>query len=93
MKFRYDLVKNASLLQKRGIGFEEIITAIENGNLLDVVDHYNSKKYPTQKIMFVRILLEVYVVPCVIEENDTFFLKTCFPSRKARKVFLEGEDE
>jgi hypothetical protein len=76
------------LLQKRDIGFEEIITAVDNGNLLEVIDHYNSKKHPTQKIMFVRILFEVYVVPFVIEEDGTFLLKTCFPSRKARKTFL-----
>ena len=47
----------------------------------------NELKYPDQKILYVRILEEVYAVP-FIEEKDCFFLKTLFPTRKARKEFL-----
>lgn len=88
MKFRYNFDKNSQLIKERGIGFEEIITAIAEGNLLIVSSHHNIDKYPNQKILFVRLLMEIYVVPCVIEEDGTFFMKTLFPSRKARKILL-----
>lgn len=88
MHFKYDYEKNARLVKGRGIGFEEIINAIAAGNLLEIRAHHNLSKYPNQKILYVRVLQEVYAVPYVEEENNTIFLKTLFPSRKARKEFL-----
>ena len=89
MRFKYNHEKNALLIAQRGIGFDEIIHAIAEGNLLDVKTHYNQKKYPDQKILYVRLLGEVYAVPFIEEKNGDFFLKTLFPSRKARKAFLD----
>lgn len=86
LQFKYDQVKNNKLLAERGLGFEEIIQAINNGNLLAITDHYN-KKYKNQKILYVRILDQVYVVPFVQENENIVFLKTLFASRKARKLF------
>lgn len=88
MQFHYSLEKNALLLSERGIGFEEIIQAISAGQLLDIKNHSNLK-YKNQKIMYVRVLYEVYVVPFVLESENTMFLKTIFPSRKARKYYLK----
>ncbi len=88
MQFRYNYEKNAQLLAERGVGFEEIIHAISAGNLLGISDHYNLKKYPNQKILYIRISDEVFVVPYVQEQGDQVFLKTLFPSRKAKKLFL-----
>lgn len=82
MKFRYSYEKNAQLLSERGIGFEEIIQAIADGNILDIRQHHN------QYIIYVRVMSEVYAVPYVEEGEDAVFLKTIFPSRKARKEFL-----
>lgn len=87
MNFKYNYEKNSQLLETRGIGFEEIIQAIFEGNILDIRKHPNELKYPEQKILYVRVLEEVYAVP-FIEEKDCFFLKTLFPTRKARKEFL-----
>jgi hypothetical protein len=87
MNFKYNYEKNSQLLETRGIGFEEIIQAIFEGNILDIRKHPNELKYPDQKILYVRMLEEVYAVP-FIEEKDCFFLKTLFPTRKARKEFL-----
>lgn len=87
MNFKYNYEKNFQLLETRGIGFEEIIQAISEGNILDIRKHPNELKYPEQKILYVRVLEEVYAVP-FIEEKDCFFLKTLFPTRKARKEFL-----
>ena len=88
MNFRYNPEKNAQLLSERGIGFEEIIQAIVDGNILQISPHYNIEKYPNQKIIYVRIVQEVFVVPCVQEKEGHFFLKTLFPSRKAKKLLL-----
>ena len=52
MKFRYCYEKNAKLLVERKIGFEEIITEIKDGNLLEIVEHHNQDLYPHQKIMY-----------------------------------------
>jgi uncharacterized DUF497 family protein len=91
MKFRYNHEKNAKLLLERNIGFDEIITSINNGNLLDIIIHYNQDKYPNQKIFEVGIFEQIYSVPYVIEDDGTFFLKTLYPSRKAKKKYLNRQ--
>ncbi|MEY4463079.1 MAG: hypothetical protein RLZZ81_50 [Pseudomonadota bacterium] len=91
IKFRYNHEKNAKLLHERGIGFEEIVQSIEDGNLLDIKLHYNHEKYKGQKILYVRMIEQVYAVPFVEEDEDTIFLKTLFPSRKAKKEFLKDK--
>lgn len=89
MQFNYSHEKNALLIAERGIGFDEIIQAINDGNVLDIKNHYNQHKYPHQKILYIRIIDEVYAVPFIEEPDGSIFLKTLFPSRKARKYFLE----
>jgi len=87
--FNWNREKNQQLQQQRGITFDNIIQAIEQGNLLDVIKHYNSDKYPSQKIFIVKIDNYVYLVPFV--ENDLeIFLKTIIPSRKMTKIYLGG---
>jgi len=53
-----------------------------------VIEHYNTNQYAHQKIYVVEIANYVYLVPFVEEKNDTVFLKTVFPSRKATKEYL-----
>ena len=89
--FRWDPDKNEQLIQVRGISFEQITVAVENGNLLQVVQHPNSEKYPKQKVMIVKIDGYAYLVPFV-EEADYLFLKTIIPSRKATRDFIEGKE-
>jgi hypothetical protein len=88
MKFNYCFEKNAQLLAERGLGFEEIIEEINNGNLITIKPHHNQEKYPGQKIMYVRCFRHIYLVPYITQKDDTLFLKTLFPSRKATKEFL-----
>jgi uncharacterized DUF497 family protein len=45
MNFKYNYEKNSQLLETRGIGFEEIIQAIFEGNILDIRKHPNELKY------------------------------------------------
>jgi uncharacterized DUF497 family protein len=87
--FNWNRDKNQQLQQQRGITFDDIIKSIEQGNLLDVIKHYNPDKYPKQKIFIVKIDNYVYLVPFV--ENDSeIFLKTIIPSRKMTKKYLGG---
>jgi len=90
MRFRYNFEKNAFLLKTRGIGFEEIIEEITNGHLFKITDHHNPDKYPNQKIMHIKCLGTIYLVPYVIESGETIFLKTLYPSRKATKAYTES---
>ena len=88
--FRWDPGKNERLSQERGVSFEQITVAVENGDLLQVVQHQNVAKYPRQKIMIVGIDGYAYLVPFV-EETDCLFLKTIIPSRKATRDFIKGK--
>jgi hypothetical protein len=42
----YGKEKNELLKQNRGIGFEEIISAIDSGKVLDLYDHPDQVNYP-----------------------------------------------
>ena len=88
--FTWNSDKNAKLLLERDVSFESAVFCIENGNLLDVVQHPNTKKYPDQKLFIVEIDKYAYLVPFV-ENGEEVFLKTIIPSRKATKKYLGGE--
>lgn len=90
-KFIYQEEKNSILLETRVIGFDAIIKLILDGHLLYSEDNPNHAKYPNQKVLYVRMIEEVYVVPCIVEKDGTIFLKTLFPSRKARKKNLQNK--
>lgn len=82
----YGNEKNELLKQNRGIGFEEIISAIDAGKILDVYDHPDQVNYPGQKIYVVEALDYIYFVPFV-RNDEGIFLKTIIPSRKAKKIY------
>ncbi len=85
--FDWNLEKNEKLIKERGIGFEEILIAITENHLLDIVKH-SGKQYPTQKIFIVQVNDYVYLVPFV-EDRKKVFLKTIIPSRKATKKYIK----
>lgn len=89
--FRWDADKSEQLILERGISFEQITVAVENGDLLQVVQHPNTEKYPRQKIMIVGMDGYAYLIPFV-EETDYLFLKTIIPSRKATRDFIVGKE-
>jgi uncharacterized DUF497 family protein len=83
--------KNMSLKAERGVSFEEVLVAISQGALLEIVVHPNKEKYPNQRIFIVGIRGYAYLVPFV-ETCDEIFLKTIIPSRSAtRKYVSEGK--
>ena len=89
--FRWDPDKNEQLIQERGVSFEQITIAVENGDLIQIVQHPNVEKYPRQKIMIVGIDGYAFLIPFV-EEIDYLFLKTIIPSRKATRDFIVGKE-
>ena len=90
-RFRWSQEKNEALIASRGISFEGVVVAVESGGLLDVLDHPNPARYPRQRILVVTADSYVYLVPFV-EEDDSLFLKTIIPSRKATKDYLTQGD-
>ncbi|RZD14805.1 MAG: toxin [Candidatus Acidulodesulfobacterium ferriphilum] len=97
MEFKWDEAKNNLLKYTRDVCFEDIILAINQGGLLDIIRHKNQRKYPDQLIFVVEINEYAYLVPFEIEDNLTennkcaiVFLKTVIPSRKATNKYLRG---
>lgn len=88
LQYEFSADKNQQLIEGRNVSFEEVVTALENGKLLDVMRHYNKTKYPHQEIYIVDINEYVYLVPFVKKDENTVFLKTIFPSRKLTKKYL-----
>lgn len=87
--FSWSLDKNEVLRQERGISFEEIVYHIEQGHVLDLLDHPNQERYAGQRILVVAVEDYVYLVPFV-ETDAEVFLKTIIPSRKATRQYLGG---
>ena len=87
--YQWSIEKNEQLKTERDLSFEQVVMHIEKGDLLDVYDHPNQKKYPGQQILVVRIAEYAYIVPFV-ESSEGRFLKTAIPSRKATREYLGG---
>lgn len=85
--FRWSHRKNEQLKVQRQISFEEIVLAIEDDGLLDVLRHSDVERYPNQFVPVVEVEQYVYLVPYV-EEAEYYFLKTIIPSRKATRDYL-----
>jgi len=83
--------KNNELKRARGVCFEQVVLHIEQGDLLDILQHPNQAQYPNQRVLIVKMLDYVYAVPFVGEGNFRF-LKTIIPSRKLTRDYLESEE-
>ena len=88
--YSWNIEKNKELKKSRGICFEDIILAINDGKLLDIINHPNKQKFPNQKIFIVEYSNYAFLVPFV-EDKEKVFLKTIIPSRKMTKLYL-GEN-
>jgi len=85
--YRWNAEKNLLLKEARGVSFEQVVMHIERGDLLDVIAHPNSERYPNQKVLILNIGDYIYTVPYV-EEGEERFLKTIIPSRKLTRKYL-----
>lgn len=85
--FEWSKTKNEWLKKERGISFEEIVNALNEGNMVDTYDHPNSERYPNQKVFVMNIDEYAYLAPFV-EDDEKIFLKTIFRSRRATKKYI-----
>lgn len=85
--FDWDENKNELLRLERDICFEDVQLAVEEGRVLVVIKHPNKSRYPNQQVMIVKIESYAYIVPFV-EDNEKYFLKTIYPSRKMTKKYI-----
>lgn len=89
--YTFSSEKNLTLIEERNVSFEEVIAAIENGQILDIVEHPNKPKYGNQKMYVIWVKEYVYLVPFVTDANGDIFLKTIIPSRKAKRKYIQEE--
>lgn len=81
----YNEEKNLLLQETRGIGFEDVIHAWEDGRVLDDLEN---KAHPNQRMLVVRMKNYIYAVPYVVDhKKKQIFMKTIYPSREMVKKY------
>jgi hypothetical protein len=83
--------KNADLKQRYGFGFERVVVALAEEGLIDERVHPNTERYGHQRQLLVLIDDYVWIVPFV-GDDESVFLKTMFPSRKATRAYYGDGD-
>ncbi|MDO8954141.1 MAG: BrnT family toxin [Gammaproteobacteria bacterium] len=85
-EIEWDAEKNERLKSERDLSFEEIVAALLDGKLLDVVDHPSRNN---QQIIVVEVNGYAVFVPFVSDESK-IFLKTAYKNSQATKKHLKG---
>ncbi len=75
------------MVKDRGISFERVIYHIERNEILDIIRHPNSSKYPNQRMFILDIGNYAYLVPFV-ETDSKYFLKPLFQVAKPPENIL-----
>jgi uncharacterized DUF497 family protein len=88
--FDWDPEKNEKIKRERGVSFEEIALLLGAGRVWAVTKHWNTEKYPNQRIFLIPIDGRIIAVPFV-QDKDRIFLKTAFPSKKMTKLYNEEQ--
>ncbi len=90
-KFRWSSEKEKKLqaeTSRNGVTFADCVVAIADGRILDVRPHPTSAH---QRLAILNIENYAYVVPFVMEDDGTWFLKTVFPSRNETAFYLKKD--
>lgn len=87
-QFDWNEEKNQLLKETRNVSFEDVITALENKQLL--AELIGKGDYTHQKQYIINIHNYPYVVPYV-ENDETIFLKTIIPNRKYKHL-IQGKN-
>lgn len=90
--FDWNTEKNQKLKTEREVCFEDVLLAIDEGRILDILYHKNTDRYQNQLVLIVEISNYAYLVP-LVEDEQKIFLKTIIPSRKATKKYLIEEEK
>ncbi len=81
--FEWSAEKNDWLQRERKVSFEQVVDAIQNGRLIEVVEN-TSRQHKGQRCFIVLIHDYPHVVPFV-ERGEMIFLKTVYPSSRHKK--------
>lgn len=85
---RWNEEKDRWLVANRGISFQEIADMMLAGDYLDLLEN---PARPGQDIAVLVIHGYTWVVPFLVEEDDTLFLKTAYPSRRFHKRYGDSD--
>ena len=85
--FAWNEEKNQLLIRQRGVSFNDVVAYVESRSEVETYDHPNQRRYPRQRIYIVDIDDYLFVVPFVLQEDGTAFLKTIYPSNRARRYY------
>ena len=83
--FDWNPEKNRQLIEERGISFERIVSVIERGGIVDVLEYPDQERYSGHVVHVVATEQYRYLVPCTADPDGTKFLKTIIPSCKAMR--------
>jgi hypothetical protein len=72
---------------ERWVTFEQILESIEQGAKTRVTPHWNTGKYPDQKILYCSMHNYIRYIPFK-EHGNVRYLITIIPSKKLTKKFL-----
>jgi uncharacterized DUF497 family protein len=90
--FEWDEKKNREIKEKRGVTFEDVVDAVENGRILFFGKDKRQDKYPGQYLLVVEIDNYPWVVPCEFRGNRLRLI-TVYPSRKYKHLLRGGNAE
>jgi hypothetical protein len=86
---RWNAEKDLWLQEHRGVSFQDIAACILSDNLVDMIENPSRGG---QEAFVIRFRKYIWVVPFVVEDDESIFLKTAYPSRKMNARF-GGPDE
>ena len=86
MRYHWETAKNEWLIRHRKISFEDVVWAIAQGRLLDVLIS-DRERYKGQTQLVVEVKGYAYLVP-VVEQGEVILLKTIIPNRKLTRQYL-----
>jgi hypothetical protein len=81
---RWNPEKDLWLQAHRGVSFQDIATCILSDDLIDM---FENPSRDGQEAFVIRFRDYIWVVPFVLEKDDSVFLKTAYPSRKMNARF------
>lgn len=89
-RIEFSEAKNLLLKETRGVGFEDVIAAIEEKRILGDMKHRN-KRYIHQRILVIKAEEYAHAVPYMIDpKRKVIFLKTVYPSRVLTAKYMKG---
>lgn len=92
LRIEWSEEKNVEIMRTRGVSFDDVELAIEEERIIDIVPHWNAKKYAHQQIIVLILNGYIHVVPCVIDDEKVF-LKTIFANRDVVRKYLLDDKE